>query len=120
MSALLKLTKANLGPQDPETLASMGNLANAYQAAGRLNDAMPLFEETLKLRKAKLGPEHPDTLTSMNNLALAYQAAGRLKDALPLFEETLKLSQGQARSGASRHAGQHEQPGGSLSRPPVV
>ena len=63
----------------------------AYQAAGKPDLALPLFEETLELRKAKLGPEHPDTLASMNNLAVAYQAAGKLDLALPLFEETLKL-----------------------------
>ena len=50
----------------------MNNLASAYQAAGKLDLALPLFEETLKLQKAKLGPDHPDTLTSMNNLAVAY------------------------------------------------
>ena len=69
----------------------MNNLAVAYQAAGKLDLALPLYEETLELRKAKLGPDHPDTLTSMNNLAMAYQAAGKLDLALPLFEETLEL-----------------------------
>ena len=87
----LKLRKAKLGPDHPDTLTSMNNLAGAYQAAGKLDLALPLFEETLKLRKAKLGPDHPDTLTSMNNLAVAYQAAGKLDLALPLFEQTLKL-----------------------------
>ena len=51
----------------------MNNLAAGYQAAGKLDLALPLFEETLKLTKAKLGPDHPDTLISMNNLAVAYR-----------------------------------------------
>jgi tetratricopeptide (TPR) repeat protein len=63
----------------------------AYQTAGRLAEALPLYEQTLELRKAKLGPEHPDTLTSMSNLAVAYQTAGRLAEALPLYEQTLEL-----------------------------
>ena len=66
----LKLRKAKLGPDHPDTLTSMNNLALAYQAAGKLDLALPLYEETLKLKKAKLGPDHPDTLMSMNNLAL--------------------------------------------------
>jgi tetratricopeptide (TPR) repeat protein len=66
-------------------------LARAYQAAGRLAEAAPLFEETLKLMKEQLGPSHPHTLASMNNLARAYQLTGRLAEALPLMEETLKL-----------------------------
>ena len=69
----------------------MNNLASGYQAAGQLDRALPLLEETLALQKAKLGPDHPDTLTSMNNLAIGYQAAGQLDRALPLFEETLAL-----------------------------
>src|SRR5437868_2045826 len=82
--------KAKLGPDHPHTLMSMNNLATAYQAAGKLDLALPLFEETLKLRKAKRGPDHPDTLASMNNLAAAYQDAWKLDLALPLIEETLK------------------------------
>ena len=54
----------------------MNNLAEAYRAAGKLDLALPLFEETLKLRKAMLGPEHPDTLATMNVLAVAYRRAG--------------------------------------------
>ena len=69
----------------------MNNLANGYRDAGKLDKALPLFEETLALQKTKLGPDHPDTLTSMGNLALGYQVAGKLDKALPLFEETLAL-----------------------------
>ena len=72
----LKLRKAKLRPDHPDTLVSMNNLARAYQAVAKLGLALPLFEETLKLMKAKLGPDHPDTLTSMNNLALAYRRPG--------------------------------------------
>ena len=71
----------------------MNNLADGYpRSAGKLDQALPLFEETLKLRKAKLGPDHPDTLASMNNLAGSYAALGRHSEALPLYEETLKLT----------------------------
>ena len=88
----------------------MNNLAVAYQAAGKLDLALPLFEETLKLRKAKLGPDHPDTLDSMNNLAMAYQAAGKLDLALPLFEETLKLRKAKLGPDHPDTLDQHEQP----------
>jgi hypothetical protein len=87
----LKLHKAKLGPEHPDTLTSMNNLAAAYHYAGKTDLALPLFEETLKLRKARLGPEHPDTLATMYGLALAYQLAGKPALALPLAEETLKL-----------------------------
>jgi tetratricopeptide (TPR) repeat protein len=87
------LRRQCLGPDDPDTLASIDNLALAYRDAGRLADALPLFEETLNRRQATLRPDHPHTLISMVNLAGAYLDADRLREALPLYEETLKREQ---------------------------
>ncbi len=87
----LTLRRAKLGPDHPDTLSSMNNLANSYSAAGQTDRALKLFEETLALRRAKLGPDHPDTLISMNNLAASYAAAGQTDRALKLREETLAL-----------------------------
>jgi tetratricopeptide (TPR) repeat protein len=83
--------KAKLGPDHPDTLASMSAVANSYEAVGRTKEALTLNEETFRLRKAKLGPDHPDTLGSMNNLANSYVTAGRTQEALKLREETLQL-----------------------------
>ncbi|RRR33306.1 tetratricopeptide repeat protein, partial [Schaalia georgiae] len=67
-----------LGPDHPGTLASQGNLADAYRDAGRLDEAIPLFEKVLADSARLLGDNHPDTLTSRGNLAYAYESAGRL------------------------------------------
>ncbi|MDO5287917.1 MAG: tetratricopeptide repeat protein, partial [Actinomycetia bacterium] len=53
-----------LGPDHPSTLTSRGNLALAYQDAGRLGKAVPLYEEVLAGRVRVLGPGHPDTLNT--------------------------------------------------------
>jgi tetratricopeptide (TPR) repeat protein len=82
---------AALGPDHPDTVASMNNLACSYADAGKTDRALRLFEETLALRKATLGPDHPDTLMSMNNLAGSYAAAGQNEQALKLYEDTLAL-----------------------------
>src|SRR5262249_31471953 len=79
------------GPDHPDTLACMINLAHSYDALGQHADALRLHESTLTLLKARRGPDHPDTLTSMNNLALCYAALGRQGDALKLREQTLAL-----------------------------
>jgi serine/threonine protein kinase len=79
------------GPNHPDTLASMNNLANSYAEAGRTQEALKLREETLRLQKTTLGPDHPDTLVSMQNLANSYADAGRTQEALALNEETLRL-----------------------------
>jgi eukaryotic-like serine/threonine-protein kinase len=74
----LTLRKVKLGPDHPDTLASMNNLAMAYVAAGKQELAVPLFEETLKRTRAKFGPDHPYTLLSMNNRAWAHRQAKQL------------------------------------------
>src|SRR5262249_26026569 len=68
------------GPDHPNTLKSMGNLANCYDAAGRHAEALKLREEVLARLKAALGPDHPDPLSSMGNLAISYAALGRTAD----------------------------------------
>ena len=78
-----------LGPDHPDTLNARNSLAAAYQAAGRVADAIPLFEHTLVARERVLGPNHPDTLTSQNNLAATYQDASRYAEAILLFKLTL-------------------------------
>lgn len=85
----LELRAANLGPDDPMTLASQTNLALAYRDAGRWDQAIRLFERTLAAESARLGADHPSTLLTMNNLALTYRDDGQSERAIPLFERTL-------------------------------
>jgi tetratricopeptide (TPR) repeat protein len=82
---------ATFGPEHPDTLAAMFNLANSYFDAGRLDEALKLREKVLPLRRKVNGPEHPDTLRAMNNLAACYFEAGRRDEALRLREELLPL-----------------------------
>ena len=79
-----------LGPDHPSTLTSRNNLAGAYCDAGRLHEAITLYEQTLEDHTRILGPHHPDTLTARNNLAYAYRNAGRLDEAIAQFEQNLK------------------------------
>lgn len=65
-----------LGPDHTNTLTARRNLAIAYEWAGRLDEAIPLFEETLTACVRVLGPDHPTTLTVRNNLADARRSAG--------------------------------------------
>ncbi|WP_328769426.1 FxSxx-COOH system tetratricopeptide repeat protein [Streptomyces sp. NBC_00286] len=78
-----------LGEDHPDTLTSRNNLAGAYESAGDLTRAIPLYEQTLTDSIRVLGEDHPDTLTSRNNLAGAYESAGDLTRAIPLYEQTL-------------------------------
>ena len=61
--------RATLGPDHPETLTSLNNLAMLLQACGRLTDAELLFREVVEKRRAKLGNLHPHTLGSIFDFA---------------------------------------------------
>ena len=78
-----------LGPDHPATLASRNNLAHAYESAGRLEEAITLYEQVLSDSIRVLGEDHPATLASRNNLAHAYESAGRLEEAITLYEQVL-------------------------------
>jgi serine/threonine protein kinase len=90
LQKVLATFNAKLGPDHPDTLVSMNNLAAAYQVSGQVAKAVPLYEAALEKTKAKLGPDHTATLGSMDSLALAYQASGQLAKAVPLHQAALE------------------------------
>lgn len=65
----------------PTALTSGSGVATAYQWAGRVDDAIVIFEPLLADSERILGAEHPDTLTTRSNLAVAYDSTGRANDA---------------------------------------
>ncbi|HEV2000239.1 MAG TPA: tetratricopeptide repeat protein, partial [Xanthobacteraceae bacterium] len=85
----LAMREKALGPEHPDTVTSLNNLAVLLHAQGDLAGARPLFEHALAIRETALGPEHPDTATTLNHLAALLQAQGDLASARPLFERTL-------------------------------
>ena len=93
LSDAVGLLTRTLGPDHSRTLASRNNLANAYESAGRLDEAIDLLEQTLVDRERVLGINHPDTLTSRGNLASTYRSAGRLEQAIDLHKRTLADSE---------------------------
>ena len=62
-----------LGADHPDTLGSRNNLAGAYQSAGDLGRAIPLYEQTLAGSVRVLGADHPQTKIVRGNLAATRQ-----------------------------------------------
>jgi non-specific serine/threonine protein kinase/serine/threonine-protein kinase len=79
-----------LGDDHPETLRSMGELADLYSVQGRYDEAEPLYLETLEVQRRVLGDDHPLTLRSVNDLARLYFFQGRHDEAEPLYLEILE------------------------------
>jgi tetratricopeptide (TPR) repeat protein len=82
-----------LGGDHPGTLASRNNLALAYESAGRLGEAIELYEATLAEYERVLGGDHPGTLRSRNNLAVAYEHDGRRSEALAVAEHAFLVAE---------------------------
>jgi hypothetical protein len=49
-----------LGDDDPDTLKARNNLAFAYRTAGRIDEAVQLYERTLADRIRLIGEDHLD------------------------------------------------------------
>ena len=78
-----------LTAEHPALLTSRNYLATAHQWAGRVDDAIAMFEPLLADSERALGAEHPDTLATRNSLALAYHAAGHVAEAIAIYEPLL-------------------------------
>ena len=116
-----------LGPDHPDTLGSVNNLAGLYQATGRY-EVGPSRSISARWRPSErvLGPDHPDTLISVNNLAALYEATGRYDAAEPLYQRALEARErvlgpdhpvmGHARFGEQSGAGSMTPPAG-MRRP---
>jgi tetratricopeptide (TPR) repeat protein len=87
----LAIREKVLGPEHPDTAASLNNLGVLLQDQGDLAGARPFYERALAIREKVLGPEHPDTAASLNNLGVLLQDQGELAGARPLYERALAI-----------------------------
>ncbi|MGA6827415.1 tetratricopeptide repeat protein [Nitrospira sp. NS4] len=87
----LAIREQVLGPEHPDTAASLNDLASLYGSQGRYAEAEPLYQRALAIREQVLGPEHPDTAASLNNLASLYRSQGRYAEAEPLYQRALAI-----------------------------
>jgi tetratricopeptide (TPR) repeat protein len=86
---MLETSSRVLGADHSQAFRCRDGLASAYEAAGRLDDAIGVHERTLAERQRVLGKDHPDTLASCGHLARAYATAGRHAEALPMYERVV-------------------------------
>jgi tetratricopeptide (TPR) repeat protein len=85
----LAICERVLGPEHPDTLNIVNNLALLYRRQGKYEQAEQLFQRALETREWVLGPEHPDTLSTVNNLAILYRNQDKYEQAVPLYLRAL-------------------------------
>ncbi|KAI1571289.1 HET multi-domain protein [Pyrenophora tritici-repentis] len=86
------LRKEALGPEHPNTLTSMSNLALVLESQGKYEEAEAMNRQTLARFEKVLGPEHPGTLTSMSNLALVLKSQGKYEEAEEMNRQELECT----------------------------
>jgi hypothetical protein len=72
------------GREHRDTLNTMTESAMSLRAAGRLNEALALEEESLKLKRRHLPAGHPMTVESIEHLTNCYEQSSRKEDAAVL------------------------------------
>ncbi len=88
---MLAFNRATHGPEAPETVSAMENLAAAYEEAHRREEAIKLREGALAIRRQKNGPVDSEMINTMELLAGSYCAAGRAEEATALLEKASEL-----------------------------
>jgi tetratricopeptide (TPR) repeat protein len=92
--SVLEAARRRSGPDDPEALMALGQLAHVLWHRGRIDAEVIDMARTASEGLARaLGPDHPDTLDARNNLAVAYLRADRTAEAIAALEENLKLEE---------------------------
>ena len=77
----MESNKQEFGPEHPNFLSSIGNLALTYLHQGRLQEAEKLGIEAMGVYEQTLRLNHPNTLAIMGNLASIYWKQGRCEEA---------------------------------------
>jgi tetratricopeptide (TPR) repeat protein len=81
-----------LGPEHPETLISMENLAQSLLGEGKYAQAEALSSQVLDLERRVSGPQHVFTLIAIDNLANSFSARSKFAQAEALYGSALEVS----------------------------
>ena len=89
LGATIALICEIFGYEHPDTISLRFHFAESCRSAGKIGDAITLYQEVLSTSQQVLGPSHQSTLAALNGLSCAYFSAGHLTVAIPMFEQVL-------------------------------
>ena len=87
----LELRTRHAGPQAPETITTLNNLAVVFQRAGRLLEARETLRRALLPMVAARGPMHQRVAGLLNNLGGIDEQLGKLEDAETHYSEAVRI-----------------------------
>ena len=85
-------TRAAMGPEHPDPLGSMDNLAVTLGKEKKFAEAEKLLRTELAIEIRTLGPAFPDTLATMENLAGILANKKQAEEAIALYDRAVKLA----------------------------
>ncbi|WP_428937595.1 tetratricopeptide repeat protein [Fontivita pretiosa] len=94
MQRAVQLYRDSLGPDDPNTLTTMSNLAGLYQAQGKLTEAEELFAQAWQRASTVLGPDSRYSFNIAVNYGTLLWARGKSQQAVPILRDTLARMRG--------------------------
>jgi tetratricopeptide (TPR) repeat protein len=89
----LELSRRVMGPEHPNTLGSMGNLASTLADQERYAEAQELERQTTELQTRVLGPDHPSTMGNLMNLGFSLEKLHRYEEAEKVYRKVLEGQQ---------------------------
>lgn len=95
LERVLAIREAQLGPEHPDVVQSLDNLAGVLQDMGEYTAARPLFERVLAICEAQPGLDHLEISQSLSNLAGLLRDMGEYAQARPLLERALAICEKQ-------------------------
>jgi len=87
----LDIQRRALGPEHPDTLETLSNLASTYQQQRKYSMAENYAVRALAGRRHALGNENPDTMGSLADLALACLSEGKFAESETLAREAMDI-----------------------------
>ncbi len=89
---LLETQRRVMGPEHPDTLATMEELAYTVcgEGKGQCGEGITITQDVLEKQKRSLGPDAFYTLVTMDNLAIMLAGDGRLDEAIKLQQDSLE------------------------------
>ena len=87
----LSIYEQVLGPDDPNVVKTLGDLARVLSYQKDYQQALQLQKRALSICERTLGPDHPDTLTSLESLALFYSYWHHFDESQQIYEQALQI-----------------------------
>lgn len=88
----MAISRRALGENHPEVATSLNNLAVLLHDRDKLEEAEPVYRESLAIQRRTLGAQHPGVVVSIGNFAVLLTDLKRFDEAEELLSESLGIS----------------------------